>query len=172
MPRQGVTPETWVTLGRVSGLFGVRGWMRVYSHCEPRAGILDYSHWWLGPDTERRRYKLLEGRAQGPGVVVRLEGIEDRDGARAHMGLDIAVPRSALAEIEGFYWADLIGLEVENRDGVKLGRIAGHIETGGHDVIVVADGARERLIPYAPGRYVDEVVLGERRMIVDWHPDD
>ncbi|MGH8225310.1 MAG: ribosome maturation factor RimM, partial [Gammaproteobacteria bacterium] len=61
---------------------------------------------------------------------------------------------------------------VENRDGVALGCIAGHIETGGHDVIVVNDGERERLIPYAPGVYVDNISLAERRMVVDWNADD
>lgn len=172
MPRPGVAPEAWVTLGRVAGIFGVRGWLRVYSWCDPRTGILGYARWWLGSNRERLGYRLLEGRAHGRGVVARLEGIEDRDGARACMGLDIAVPRAALPASAGYYWADLVGLQVENRDGVRLGRVVAHIETGGHDVMVVAEGGRERLIPYAPGRYVDEVALDAGRMIVDWHPDD
>jgi len=172
VPEHGATRERWVTLGRVSGIFGVRGWVRVYSFCEPRAGILDYSHWWLGSEEVRRDYRLIEGRAQGAGVVAKLGGIDDRDAAREHMDLEIAVPRSALATSEAYYWTDLIGLAVENRDAVKLGRITGFMETGGHDVMVVADGRRERLIPWAPGTYVDRVELETGRLIVDWHPDD
>lgn len=176
MPAHGVARERWANLGRVSGIFGVRGWVRVFSFCEPRTGILDYARWWLGPEGERREYALIEGRAQGAGVVAKLEGVDDRDAAREHMDLEIAVPRSALAESEEYYWTDLIGLAVENREAVKLGRITGFMETGGHDVMVVADVVanerRERLIPWAPGVYVDRVALEAGRIIVDWHPDD
>jgi 16S rRNA processing protein RimM len=176
MPAHGAARERWVTLGRVSGIFGVRGWVRVFSFCEPRTGILEYPRWWLGPEGERREYTLIEGRAQGAGVVAKLEGVEDRDSARARMDLPIAVPRDALAESEEYYWTDLIGLAVENRDAVKLGRITGFMATGGHDVMVVAEEVankrRERLIPWAPGVYVDRVALQEGRVFVDWHTDD
>lgn len=170
MPDRDALREAWVTLGRVSGMYGIRGWVRVYSWSEPREGILDYPRWWLG--TARHEQAPIEGRRHGHGVVARLAGIEDRDAVRSLLGADIAVPRSALASGEGFYWVDLIGLAVENRDGVALGRIGGHIETGGHDVMVVADGRCERLIPWAPGVYVDQVMLGEGRVIVDWNPED
>lgn len=176
MPEHGAASERWITLGRVSGIFGVRGWLRIFSFCEPRAGILDYPRWWLGPETERREYELIEGRAHGSGVVAKLAGVDDRDGAREHMALEIAVPRGELADSEDYYWADLIGLAVANREGVELGRVTGFMETGGHDVMVVAceqhGSRRERLIPWAPGVYVDRVMLGEGRLTVDWHPDD
>ncbi|MGH8272558.1 MAG: ribosome maturation factor RimM, partial [Gammaproteobacteria bacterium] len=151
MPDESVPREAWITLGRIAGAYGVRGWLRIASYAEPRAGILDYPRWWLTTDGSRREYELIEGRRHRDGVVAKLAGIDDRDGARVWLGAEITVPRRALAPTEGYYWADLIGLAVENRDGVALGCIAGHIETGGHDVIVVNDGERERLIPYAPG---------------------
>lgn len=153
-------------------MYGVRGWLRIYSHTEPRAGILDYPRWWLGKDGDRREHALVEGRAHGRGVVAHLEGIEDRDRALALIGTEIAVPRSELPEGEGHYWADLVGLAVKNRDDVALGRISGHIDTGAHDVMVVRDGKRERLIPWAPGRTVVEVNEDEGWVRVDWHPED
>jgi len=162
----------WVVLGRVSGVFGVRGWVKVYSHTDPPGGILDYRQWWLGDAAERDRYAVLAGRVQGRRIVASLEGITDRDRAAALLDQPIAVPRDLLPETEGYYWADLIGLSVVNREGVSLGRISGHIPTGGHDVMVVNDGARERLIPWAPGVYVDEVSMDAGRVVVDWHPED
>jgi 16S rRNA processing protein RimM len=164
-------PEAWVTLGRIAGIYGVRGWLRVHSYTDPRAGILDYPRWWLG-EGERREYELTEGRRQGAGVVASLAGVGDREAARSLIGAQIAVPRGLLPPTDGYYQADLIGLAVENRDGVALGRVSGFIATGTHDVVVIEDGTRERLIPYAPGIYVDRVTLAERRMVVDWNPED
>jgi len=165
-------PGTWVVLGRIAGVYGVRGWLRIFSHTEPRTGILSYPVWWLGEADDRREHVLVEGRAHGQGVVAQLGGITDRDQALALIGTEIAVPRSELAESEGHYWADLVGLAVRNREGVELGRISGHIDTGAHDVMVVDDGARERLIPWVPGRTVVEVDEGEGWVQVDWHPED
>ncbi|MGH8275015.1 MAG: ribosome maturation factor RimM [Gammaproteobacteria bacterium] len=172
MPERNASRETWVTLGRVSGMYGIQGWVRIYSWTEPRGGILDYPRWWLGAGEARREHALIEGRVHGRGVVARLAGIEDRTAARSLLGAEIAVPRSALVLGEGYYWADLIGLAVENRDGVTLGRVSGHIETGGHDVMIITEGTRERLIPWAPGVYVDKVLFGKERITVDWNPED
>jgi len=162
----------WVPLGRVAGVFGVRGWLKVFSHTDPRAGILDYEHWWLGDGEACRRFRVIGGRQQGRGIVAALEGVTDRDQAAALMGQPIAVPREALPDTDGYYWADLVGLSVVNREGVGFGRITGHIPTGGHDVMVVSGGGRQRLIPWAPGIYVDAVLMDTGRVVVDWHPED
>ncbi len=169
-----MTPASgaWVVLGQIAGVYGVRGWVRIFSHTEPRAGILSYPRWWLGEVGDRHEQALAEGRAHGRGVVARLEGITDRDQALALIGIGIAVPRSVLAEGAGYYWVDLVGLAVRNCDGVTLGCISGHIATGAHDVMVVDDGTRERLIPWVLGRTVVEVHRNEGWVQVDWHPED
>lgn len=161
-----------MVLGRIAGVYGVRGWVRIFSYTEPRAGILSYPKWWLGEADDRHEQTPAEGRTHGHGVVARLEGITDRDQALALIGTWIAVPRSELAEGEGYYWVDLVGLAVRNCDGVALGRISGHIATGVHDVMVVDDGTRERLIPWVLGRTVVEVHRNEGWVQVDWHPED
>lgn len=164
-------PE-WVVLGRIAGAYGVRGWLRVASHTEPREGILAYRQWWLEAQGARRCFELLDGRRQGRGVVAALAGVGEREAARALAGAAVTVPRESLPADEGYYWADLIGLAVHNRDGTLLGTITGYVPTGGHDVMVVAGSDRERLIPWAPGTYVDAVRLDEGRVLVDWHPED
>lgn len=162
-----------MVLGQVNGLFGIRGWVKVFSHTEPRENILDYGPWLLRtPDGRVREFRVLEGRRQGKGLVARLEGIEDRDAAAAWMGAEISIPRSRLPEPdEGeYYWTDLIGLEVETVDGVVLGTVAYLFRTGANDVLVV-DGARERLIPFLQGDVIREVDLEGGRIRVDWDPD-
>jgi 16S rRNA processing protein RimM len=161
-----------VILGRVSGVFGVRGWVRVFSHTTPRDGILRYSPWHLRRGERWVRYQPLDGAAHGKGLVVRLQGCEDRDQAAALRGAEIAVRRDQLPDPgpDEFYWSDLEGLEVRTRDGVVLGRLDYLFETGANDVMVVR-GERERLIPYLWGQVVDSVDLTDRVMVVDWDPE-
>jgi 16S rRNA processing protein RimM len=163
----------FVTLGRVSGAHGVKGWIQVFSDTSPRENIVQYSPWYLVRGTQRETREVDAGRRQGKAVVAKLAGCDDRDAAEALSGLEIAVPRDQLpaTTVPGeFYWADLVGLRVETIDGVELGRIAQLFETGANDVIVV-EGERERLVPYIWPQVVREVDLDDGVMRVDWDPD-
>ena len=158
-----------VPLGRISGIYGVKGWVRIYSYTQPRERILDYSPWLLDRAGRRRSVRVLAGRRQGQGVIARLEGCDDREAARHLMEAEIAVPRARLPAMspDEYYWVDLIGLQVENLQGVELGRVSGLLETGAHDVLVVRNG-RERLIPYVRGAIVRHIDLESGRIQVDW----
>ena len=161
-----------VTVGRVSGAFGVRGWLKVRSDCEPVEQLLKYSPWQMKTGTGWRSHVLVDGKIHGPGLVAKLEDIDDRDQARGLAGADIAVDRSqlpVLAEDE-YYWNDLIGLGVVTRDGQELGRVSGLMQTGTNDVLVVS-GERERLIPFIREQVVLAVDAEARRIEVDWDPD-
>jgi len=162
-----------VTLGHISGLFGVQGWVKVFSDTRPRQGILDYKVWLLERKDGWEQRNLLQGRRHGEGLIARLAGVDDRDQAAELVGARIAVPREqlpgGLAEGE-FYWADLEGLQVVNEQGVDLGRIDHLFETGANDVMVVK-GDRERWIPYIWGQVVRAVDLAAGRMTVDWEAD-
>lgn len=161
-----------VTVGKVAGLYGVRGWVKVYSHTEPRDNILKYSPWHLRLRDERWTMEVLEGRRHGKGIVASLTGCEDRDAARRLLGADIRVARSQLPPLapDDYYWIDLVGLRVVNRDGVELGRVDHLLETGANDVLVV-QGDRERLIPYVPADVVLQVDLQDGVLRVDWDAD-
>jgi 16S rRNA processing protein RimM len=163
-----------ILLGRICGLYGIRGWVKVFSHTEPREGILDYRPWLLSTrDGGWERWEVAEGRRHGPTVVARLEGVEDRTTAEAFVGREIAVPAEALPPTAPgeYYWAELIGLEVRNGAGVALGRVTGLMETGAHDVLVVRGADRERLIPFVEEAVVRVVDLKGGRIVVDWEPD-
>ena len=161
-----------VTVGRVSGAFGVRGWLKVRSDCEPVEQLLRYSPWQMNTATGWHSHVLVDGKAHGAGLVAKLADIDDRDQARELAGADIAVDRSqlpVLAEDE-YYWHDLIGLGVVTRDGNALGRVSGLMQTGTNDVLVVS-GERERLIPFIRDQVVLAVDAEARRIEVDWDPD-
>lgn len=167
-----MTGQQRVVLARVTGLFGVRGWVKLWSYTEPAENLLDYKEFALGQGGAWRETRLLEGRRHGEGLVGRFEGVEDRDEAALLVGAELAVSRERLpAPDEGeYYWADLVGLEVVTRDGLSLGRVERMMATGANDVMVVS-GERERLLPFLPGRFVDEVDLDGGRIVVDWDPE-
>lgn len=158
-----------VVLGRVSGLYGVRGWVRVYSYTEPREAILQYGNCLIGQDSGWQAAEIAEGRKHGKSVVLRFLAIEDRDAAAEMIGADIAVAREELptAGPGEYYWTDLEGLEVVHRDGRMLGKVAYMLATGVHDVMVV-QGEQEILIPFVPERIILDVNLPSGVIQVDW----
>jgi 16S rRNA processing protein RimM len=161
-----------VTLGRISGVFGVKGWVKVHSYTEPRDNVVAFRSWTLKLRSGERRVEVETGHAQGAGVVAKLRGLDDRDHARELIGADIVVDRSELPECAPgeYYWTDLEGLEVRTTDGQVLGTVDHLITTAGHDVLVLA-GKPERLIPFVPGRVIREVDLSAGRIVADWAPD-
>jgi 16S rRNA processing protein RimM len=165
-----------VILGRISGLYGVKGWVRVFSYTEPREALLGYRSWLLRAEDGWREQAVAEGRKQGKSLVVRLGRTEDREAAAEWIGADIAVARESMPPAgEGeFYWADLEGLEVRRRDGRILGRVAHMLATGANDVLVVqgeGEPNQEILIPFVPEMYILRVDVVEGVIDVDWEWD-
>ena len=121
-----------MTLGRISGVYGVRGWIKVHSYTEPRDNVVGFGRWTLRSRGEERAVEVEDGRAQGASVVAKLRGVDNRDAARELIGADIAVERSALPACEPgeYYWADLEGLEVVTPAGDRLGTVDHLVATG------------------------------------------
>jgi 16S rRNA processing protein RimM len=159
-----------LVLGRIAGLYGVQGWVKIFSETDPRENILDYSPWFLGGS--RRPRGLAEGRPQGKGLVAKLQDCYDRDQAAALVGQEIAVRREQLplTRTDEFYWADLEGLRVESLSGTLLGRVDHLFATAANDVMVV-EGDRERLVPFLWSQVIRDVDLDQGRILVDWDPD-
>lgn len=160
-----------VLLGRIVGVFGVDGWVKLHSFTEPRENIFRYRPWTLrGPAGETTEARP-QGRLQGKGVVAKLSGAGDRDAAAALVGTEIWVPRTALPKPRAgeYYWADLEGLAVRTVEGVDLGRVSHLFATGANDVMVV-QGERERLVPFVTGLQVVKVDLDAGLIEVDWDP--
>ncbi|NKF22539.1 ribosome maturation factor RimM [Solimonas marina] len=166
-----------VTLGRVSGVFGVKGWIKVHSYTRPPDNILRYRQWWL-TSGDGFEAKVLASQIQGQGLIAQLSDangspIDDRDVAAALIGAEIAVPREALPALpEGeHYWVDMVGLRVENPDGVSLGTVSDVTSNGAQDVLVVMDGDTERMIPFVTPQIVLDVDRVAGRIVCEWQPD-
>jgi len=161
-----------VLLGRISGLYGVKGWIKVHSYTEPRDAILDYNDWLLFRDSDQQSVKVAEGKRLGKLVIARIDGVDDREDAARYVGNDISVPREQLpaAGRDEFYWADLEGLQVVHSDGRVLGKVAYLLATGANDVLVV-QGDQEILIPFVQNEVIKDVDLAAGVINVDWEWD-
>lgn len=184
-------PGDAVELGRFLGAWGVKGWIHLQPHSADTRALFEVSDWYLLPPEAPFgrgfaaffgpvRVRVDDIKMHADGVVARLQGVCDRDGAQALKGARIHLPRSAFpVPADGeYYWVDLIGLEVVNREGVHLGVVRDLMATGPTSVLVMqypieADGVQkmaERMVPFVAA-YIDDVDLRARRIVADWQPD-
>ena len=158
-----------LTLGRISGVFGVKGWVKVESYTEPRDNVVGFDVWTLQLRGVTRNIEVEEGQGHGSQVVAKLRGIDDRDRARELIGAEILVERHRVPPCAPgeYYWTDLEGLEVRTPNGEVLGKVERLLHTGSNDVLVVA-GQQERLIPFLTGSVIQTVDIEGGYIVADW----
>jgi 16S rRNA processing protein RimM len=167
-----VSESVRVLLGKINGLYGVRGWVKVFSYTKPITNILNYSPWQVYQQGQWRTLLAPEGQVHGKGIIVRIETCHDRQEAAGFLGADIAIYREQLPPLaeDEYYWSDLLGLTVINQENIILGQVDYLLETGANDVLVVK-GQCQRLIPLVFNEIVLEVNLAQRWLRVAWDVD-
>ena len=178
-------PKDAIEVATVVDAWGVKGWIKLRTHSPDPQALFSSKRWYLIPKTTARdaeekvlRVAVRDARHHANWVVAQIEGVDDRASAEAWRGARILVPRSSFptpADDE-YYWVDLLGLEVVNREGIALGRVVVLHPTGPHAVLVLdyaksGGSAAQRMIPFVSA-FVDTVSLPERRIVVDWPPDE
>ncbi len=177
-------PADAVEVARVLGAWGLKGWIRVQPFAADPQALFSSTRWFLKPAESSARgqpsghlpdhLRIGQTRVQGDHVLAEVRGCDDRGAAETLRGARIFISRESFPSTvaDEFYWVDLIGLQVLNREAQLLGRVSGLLDTGVHSVLRVAretDGG-ETLIPFVAA-YIDEVDLASRRIRVDWGLD-
>ena len=176
-------PADAVEVGRIADAWGVKGWFKVLAYSAEPEALFSSKRWFLLPAEKGARLfegcaklAIKEAKTHSDSVVASAHDIDDRNAAESLRGARVFVARSSFpsANADEFYWVDLIGLEVVNREGEPLGTVRDLLSTGPQTVLVLAyqeDGAdKERMIPFVSA-YVDGVDLKARRITVDWQLD-
>lgn len=182
-------PEDAIEVGRVIGAWGIKGWLRVQPFSNDPKALFSSRRWFVRPPdvpgpkaaTYPPLLRITQAKEHGDGVVATAQEVPDRNAAEAMKGARLFIARSSFPTAgEGeYYWVDLIGLDVVNRDGAPLGKVTDLLDTGAHSVLRIrrpdaATGASldeaERLIPFVAA-FIDDVNLAERRITVDWGLD-
>ncbi len=187
-PLEPARPEDAVEVARILGAWGVRGELKVRPLAADPQALFSSKRWYLAPPETTygpvrgvgfrwpSLLRVVGARSQGDCVVASVHNIADRDAAEALKGGRIFVSRASFPtpDEDEFYWVDLIGLAVTNRQGDSLGSVVGLIETGPHCVLRIQpqESARpEVLIPFVDA-YIDKVEMSARLISVDWGAED
>jgi 16S rRNA processing protein RimM len=176
-------PADAVEVGRIADAWGIKGWFKVLPHSADPEALFSSRRWYLLPSERGAKtfsgtalLRIREAKDHSGTVVASAHDVDDRSAAEALRGARVFVPRSSFptAATDEYYWVDLIGLEVVNREGVALGKVLELLSTGAQTVLVLgyeAEGKpQERMIPFVSA-YVDKVDLPGRLITVDWQPD-
>ena len=161
-----------VAMGYIKGVFGIKGWLKIAADTEYADSLLDYPEWQLVKDGKTVAVSREGGKVANGELQVKFEGINDRDSAFSLRGYTIEIPREAFAPTEEgeYYWADLVGMTVANKDNTVLGKVSSLMETGANDVLVVDGEYGQILIPFV-SQYVETVDAGSKTIIADWGLD-
>ena len=185
--------EEKILLGHITGVSGLKGWVKVHSDTDPRENIVKYSYWWLEQSGRWKKVQVIDGRPQGKTIVASLEGVNSPEQASMYIGAKIAVGRTELPVLKKgeFYWADLVGMQVRTVQEENIGVVLRLFETGANDVMVVKDqrvrtavgveelskqsakksSASEVLVPWLVPDVITDVNVEEKVITIDWDPD-
>ena len=167
--------EEFIPVGKIAGVFGIKGWMKVFSYTDPRKNILSYTPLYLSVKGQWVEAKVSNGRVQGKWIVIALENVTDPEQVLPLIGTALAIKKEQLKPIRSdeFYWSELTGLKVINLDGHVFGQVDSLVETGAHDVLVVKnkDQKTECLIPFVLEEIIQNVDLDNGIIEVDWEVD-
>jgi 16S rRNA processing protein RimM len=180
-------PADAIQVGRIADAWGLKGWFKVLPHSADPEALFSSKRWYLQP-TERGKpafsgtqlMRIREAKVHSDNIVAVAHEMEDRDIAESLKGSRIFIPRSSFPtpELDSYYWVDLMGLNVFNREGMALGVVKDLLATGPQTVLVIEyseivegiEKPQERMIPFV-SHFVDDVNLAEKRITVDWQPD-
>jgi len=180
-------PADAIQVGRIADAWGLKGWFKVLPHSADPEALFSSKRWYLQP-TERGKaafagtqlMRIREAKVHSNIIVAVAHDMEDRDIAEALKGSRIFIPRSSFPtpELDSYYWVDLLGLSVVNREGIALGIVKDLMATGPQTVLVIEftelvegiEKTQERMIPFV-SHFVDDVNLPVKRITVDWQPD-
>lgn len=165
-------------VGKIGAPHGVKGWVKINSFTQEKQNIFDYSPWLLNIGAgEEQSIEVDQWKVHSSSLVAKLKGIDDRNNADLIKNATISILTSQLPELEdGYYWKDLLGMQVKTSAGYDMGLVKDMFETGANDVMLVkanvndAYGQKERLIPFLFDDVVLEVDKQGNTILVDWDP--
>lgn len=164
--------ENWIVIARFGRPHGIKGFVTVHSFTEPRDNVLKYANWHAFINNKWQPIKLLRAEVQNKAIIAQIEGYPERELVTRLTNIEIAVQQAQLEELKPgeYYWHQLVGMNVINREGELFGKVIEIIPTGANDVLVV-EGNKRHLIPYLLGKFILNIDINQQLITVDWDMD-
>ena len=160
-----------ILVGKISNPHGIKGWIKVISFTDPIENILSYKKWTISDNETEKTYCLEDSRIQGNKIVIKLEGVNNRDDADLLKNLQIEINRSDLPKLEenSYYWEDLVDFNVIDIKGMHVGKVDSLFRTGSNDVLVIINETKQRLlVPFIMEEVIKYVDLDKELISIDW----
>jgi|TARA_B110000263_G_C15254829_1_gene485956 16S rRNA processing protein RimM len=160
-----------ILVGKISNPHGIKGWVKVISFTDPIENILSYKKWTISDNQTEKTYCLEDSRIQGNKIVIKLEGVNNRDDADLLKNLQIEVNRSDLPKLDenSYYWEDLVDFNVIDINGMHVGKVDSLFRTGSNDVLVIINKTKQRLlVPFIMVEVIKYVDLDKELISIDW----
>ena len=168
-----MTADSFVLIGKIDGVYGVKGFLKVYSYTQPRTEIINWPNWYLKRNDAYTlaHIESVQSHRNGASVLLKLKDVETPEAGLLYSGVEIYLPKQDFTKLAtgDYYWHELIGMSVINQHGVHLGEVVKLMETGANDVLVV-QGAQKYLIPYRKPNIVTAIEHNKIHVLweVDW----
>ena len=161
-------------VGKINGIFGVKGWVKVFTYTQEKSNICQYTPWHIYQE-ENKQYQILEviqAKLQGKTIIAQIKDINDCDQAKLLLGTKLYINPNQLPKStkDEYYWHELKGMKVVNKNGVNLGMVQSLLNTNANDVLVVGEGKNKQLIPYHK-KYLLNIDTDSQTITVDWEKD-
>ncbi|OGV26761.1 MAG: 16S rRNA processing protein RimM [Legionellales bacterium RIFCSPHIGHO2_12_FULL_37_14] len=159
----------WVIIGQFGRVHGIEGFIRVHSFTETPEDVLHYKNWHLLKNHTHTPIKRLQEKSTAALFLVKMQGFATREAAMQLTNLKIAIPKQDLKPLSSqeFYWFELIGMEVINKENCSLGKVLDIFSTGSNDVLIV-EGNKKHLIPFLLKRVIHKIDRQKKQILVDW----
>ena len=160
-----------INIGKVIGLHGVKGWLKILSFSSPPENIFNYKSLIISNKYINQIFHIEDSRKQGKKILIKLDNIDDRTSAESLEESDIYIQRSDLPQLseDTYYWEDLLGFNVFNQNNIKIGNVDSFIETGSNDVLIVKTTKNKNiLIPFIMNKSIKVVNIESHYITVDW----
>jgi 16S rRNA processing protein RimM len=166
--------QALLIVGKVIGVYGVRGFLKIRSFTETPNQILRYAPWYLQLLEQEQCFSIEDQQWRPPQLLVKLKGLDSPEQSRCWLQADIAVPETCLPPLPSgeFYWWQLLQMQVINEEGITLGTVLEIIENPAHPLLLLKDTAgKTRLLPWVREKIIKEIDFENKTLKVAWQAD-
>ena len=162
------TQHKRIIMGRFGAPHGVKGAVKVHSCSTPVDNIFSYHPWHI--ETKRGWKEVTPSLlSNGNHLIVKVEGIENREDVTALTNKDIYIDRAQMPKLASgqYYWSDLAGMNVMTECEKLLGTVAYVFNTGANDILAIKGEHDECMLPFIPDTVVN-VDMPNNTILVNW----